>query len=108
MPSHRQPTAGFWISVALVAELVGYPLSLGPACWLADRSIISDKPVATMFLAILDFAFKRDSAAALLLNWWTDIGARREGAARRITCRTYADEIGCGTIDGCDFDDFES
>ena len=31
-----QPSAAFWITVALVAVLVGYPLSFGPACWLAD------------------------------------------------------------------------
>ena len=27
----RKPTAGFWITMALVAVLVGYPLSFGPA-----------------------------------------------------------------------------
>lgn len=29
----KKPTAGFWITVALVVLLVGYPLSFGPACW---------------------------------------------------------------------------
>jgi hypothetical protein len=29
----RKPTAGFWITVAFVALLVGYPLSFGPAWW---------------------------------------------------------------------------
>ena len=29
----KKPTAGFWITVALVAVLVGYPLSFGPAGW---------------------------------------------------------------------------
>ena len=29
----RKPSAGFWITVALVMVLVGYPLSLGPYCW---------------------------------------------------------------------------
>jgi hypothetical protein len=32
-PDRKHPTAGFWITVALVAVLVGYPLSFGPACW---------------------------------------------------------------------------
>jgi hypothetical protein len=27
----RKPSAGFWITVTLVAVLVGYPLSFGPA-----------------------------------------------------------------------------
>jgi hypothetical protein len=29
----KEPTAGFWITVALVVVVVGYPLSFGPACW---------------------------------------------------------------------------
>ena len=36
-PDRKHPTPAFWITVALVAVLVGYPLSFGPACWLADR-----------------------------------------------------------------------
>lgn len=37
MTNRRKPTAGFWITVTLVAVLVGYPLSFGPACWAMDR-----------------------------------------------------------------------
>jgi hypothetical protein len=33
MTSPRKPTAGFWSTVALVAVLVGYPLSFGPEWW---------------------------------------------------------------------------
>jgi len=33
MTSSHKPTAGFWITVALVVVLAGYPLSFGPACW---------------------------------------------------------------------------
>ena len=34
MTSPRHPSAGIWITVALVALLVGYPLSTGPTNWL--------------------------------------------------------------------------
>src|SRR5262245_37565300 len=37
----RKPTAGFWITVALVVVLVGYPLSFGPACWLFSTPLSS-------------------------------------------------------------------
>src|SRR4029077_3154179 len=37
MTSPRTPTSGFWLAVALVAVLVGYPLSFGPACWWISR-----------------------------------------------------------------------
>ena len=32
LKAFHSSTAGFWITVALVAALVGYPLSFGPAC----------------------------------------------------------------------------
>ena len=38
MTDRKKPTAGFWITVALVAVLVGYPLSFGPACWISSRT----------------------------------------------------------------------
>jgi len=41
MTSSRKPTAGFWITVALLAVLVGYPLSWGPAWWLVATVRIS-------------------------------------------------------------------
>jgi hypothetical protein len=36
--SGRQPTAGFWITVAILAMVVLYPLSLGPACWISSQT----------------------------------------------------------------------
>src|SRR5258708_5531586 len=106
MPACRKPTAGFWITVALVV-VFAYPATFGPACWLADRNLVTYGAVAEIFSPFIRFAFDRESAMAPLLNWWADVGARREGAARRIFCKSYADELGCGTIDGCDYDDFE-
>ena len=34
----KQPGWAVWTSVALVAVLVGYPLSFGPACWITSRT----------------------------------------------------------------------
>jgi hypothetical protein len=36
----KQSGAAFWIAVALVAMLVGYPLSVGPVVWLASRDYV--------------------------------------------------------------------
>jgi hypothetical protein len=33
----RKPTPAFWVTVTLVAVLVAYPLSFGPACWAYSR-----------------------------------------------------------------------
>ena len=37
MTSRQKPTAGLWITVALAAVLVAYPLIFGPATWIADQ-----------------------------------------------------------------------
>src|SRR5262245_38357484 len=91
--------------VVVVVGLVAYPLSFGPACWLTDRDILPYDAVFTFHSPLLDSAFDRESAAAPLLNWWADIGARREGAARRITCKGYNAEFGGASIEGCTVDD---
>ncbi len=33
----KKPTAGLWITIALIVVLVGYPLSIGPALYVATR-----------------------------------------------------------------------
>ncbi len=37
MTDRKKLTPGFWITVALVVVLVGYPLSFGPACWITSH-----------------------------------------------------------------------
>jgi len=41
MPPDRKPpsTSAVWITVALLAVLVAYPLSFGPACWWFCRPV---------------------------------------------------------------------
>ena len=53
MTDRKKPTAGFWIIVALVAVLVGYPLSFGPAVWLADARVLNIEHVAKAFRPII-------------------------------------------------------
>ena len=53
MTDRKKPTAGFWITVALVAVLVGYPLSFGPVTWLySERWIppLLDEPVVIFYV----------------------------------------------------------
>ncbi len=40
MTDRKKPTAGFWITLALVAVLVGYPLSFGVTRWLVVHHVI--------------------------------------------------------------------
>ena len=34
----RKPGVAFWGAIALLVLLVGYPLSIGPACWLVKKN----------------------------------------------------------------------
>ncbi len=36
-PSRKKPSVAFWATVVVVVALVAYPLSFGPACWIASR-----------------------------------------------------------------------
>ena len=45
MTSPRNRSPGCWITAGLVALLVGYPLSFGPAVWLVSRGYL-DKRIA--------------------------------------------------------------
>jgi hypothetical protein len=35
--SHKKPGVAFWATVVVVCLLIAYPLSFGPACWIATR-----------------------------------------------------------------------
>jgi len=54
MTSPRHPT-GFWITVALVAVLVPYPLSFGPACWLVRHDLLFPGTAAHIYRPLITF-----------------------------------------------------
>ena len=49
----KKPGVAFWASVVLVVALVGYPLSFGPAVWLAARGVIPKSPVKWAYWPML-------------------------------------------------------
>jgi len=40
-PSRKKPGVTFWATLVVVVVLVGYPLSIGPATWLASRNYLN-------------------------------------------------------------------
>ena len=42
MTDRKQPGVAFWATVVVVAVLVAYPLSIGPAIWLRDQEWAPD------------------------------------------------------------------
>jgi len=53
-PDRKHPSAAFWITAALVAVLVAYPLSLGPAIWLRDHGLISTRQYDSLCAPAVD------------------------------------------------------
>jgi hypothetical protein len=40
MTDRKKPGVAFWATVVVVAALVAYPLSLGPALWMENRGLL--------------------------------------------------------------------
>jgi hypothetical protein len=63
MTDRKKTTAGFWITVALVVVLMGYPLSFGPVWWLADRGFLPRYGALLPYRPLLryspEFVFRR-------------------------------------------------
>ncbi len=53
MTDRRKPGVAFWATVVLVATLVVYPLSFGPASWISSRVTILVPAVEIAYLPIL-------------------------------------------------------
>jgi hypothetical protein len=53
MTSRKHHSAAFWATVVVVAVLVGYPLSFGPACWLVDRQLLPSQPARSFYDPLL-------------------------------------------------------
>jgi hypothetical protein len=56
-PDRKHPSPAFWITVALVAVLVGYPLSAGPFGWLSYHRLLPDwaEDAGTWFYAPVEW-----------------------------------------------------
>src|SRR5262245_3874977 len=63
----KKPGVAFWTSIILVVLLLlAYPLSFGPACWLADRGIVPTKDVTDVFGPIIRFMCSADIGRPVL------------------------------------------
>ena len=74
MTDRKKPTTAFWISVALVMALVGYPLSFGPACWLASRTGTGTAVEITYYPLAWIWGFGPDPLKDVFW-WYAHVGA---------------------------------
>ena len=77
MTDRKRPAAGFWITVALVAVLAGYPLSLGPECWINERTDCGSQAILTTYRPIFYLGYDRPDRKSLsdAIIWYAKIGA---------------------------------
>jgi hypothetical protein len=48
MVDRKKPGVAFWAAVVVAVALL-YPLSFGPACWLADRDLLPDRLTESIY-----------------------------------------------------------
>ena len=83
----RRISATFW-AVGVLAMIVAYPLSFGPACWVNERTDANTGLISAAFYPIIRLANRSSRVSAMAL-WYAALGAR-EGS----TPSFYGDEIG--------------
>jgi hypothetical protein len=69
MTDHKKPGVAFWASVVVVAVLVGYPLSFGPACWLNFRTGIGNEALTTIYRPAFILWMTEGSAGRLVRSY---------------------------------------
>jgi hypothetical protein len=71
LTDREKPGVAFWATVVMVAALVGYPLSIGPAQWLiwnanfpglGEAAHVAYRPIA--------FAWGSSATAARVIDWY--------------------------------------
>ena len=80
-PSRKKPGVAFWPTVVVVVALVAYPLSFGPACWIASRTGTDRSPFYTTIYAPLGrMMYRQVPVAADVLAILSSIGLPNAGA----------------------------
>ena len=83
MTDPKKPGVAFWATVVVVTVLVGYPLSLGPACWISSYSDFGPQFIPTLYRPLVwTFGhapedFDDPPAIGKILQWYSLLAARR-------------------------------
>jgi hypothetical protein len=80
MTDRKKPGVAFWATVVMVALLVVYPLSFGPACWTAsrDQSLSPlDRSVSQVYWPI-GWLGMREGILGDTVLWYAKVGMENE------------------------------
>jgi hypothetical protein len=92
MTDRKKPGVAFWATVVMVAVLVLYPLSFGPACWASSRSgsLEIRETCDRFYYPILWVWLHTPAPIDSAIEWYANVGAAvylylGEGADGRLT-----------------------
>ena len=75
MGTRQKPTAAFYVCVVLSAALIMYPLSFGPACWLASRHTAFVPALLAIYGPVIWIWDHSPRFVGDCLGWYTSVGA---------------------------------
>ena len=71
----KKPGVTFWAAVFAAVALVAYPLSFGPACWLASRHVAFVGLLPRVYRPIICVWDHSPRFVGEFLGWYTSVGA---------------------------------
>jgi hypothetical protein len=71
----KRAGAGFWVTVVVVAVLIGYPLSFGPACWLSERTVVGSRAISIAYQPLLGL-WMRTQLLGRGIAWFALVGTK--------------------------------
>src|SRR6476646_6642480 len=72
----KKPGVTFWTTVVVVAILVAYPLSFGPACWITSRCECGTPLVTTVYRPVLRLWLASPGGLGGAVHWYACALAR--------------------------------
>ena len=75
MSDRKKPGVACWIVVALIAVLVGYPLSFGPACWISSRTTLGADWLPCGYRPVISGLNLKPTRLAAAIQWYARLGA---------------------------------
>ena len=77
MTDRKHTGWAFWTTVALVTLLVVYPLSFGPACWIASRTNAGAEWLPICYRPIVSGLSNDRPRLTAVIQWYSRLGAAR-------------------------------
>src|SRR5262245_57352865 len=74
MTDRKKPGVAFW-STVLVAVVLLYPISFGPACWITSRTVIGAPAVSLAYRPMMWAWEVNPKYVGAFLAWYAQVGA---------------------------------